>query len=203
MAAMAKKIDTSATLLAAAKKVLRKSGYSALSTRDVAAAAGVPLSQIHYHFGSKEGLLLALFEYLNDELLERQQAMFGNPALKLSEQWDLACTYLDEDLASGYVRVLQELWAAGYSNPQIAKVVRAGILRWQDLLTITARRAEERFGNFAGLASEDVAALVSAAFIGGEAFILLGAETRELPIRKALRSVGDLIRRLEAGQSKR
>ena len=203
MAAMAKKIDTGATLLAAAKKVLRKSGYSALSTRDVATAAGVPLSQIHYHFGSKDGMMLALFEYLNDELLDRQQAMFGNPALKLSEQWDLACTYLDEDLASGYVRVLQELWAAGYSNPQIAKVVRAGILRWQDLLTITARKAEGRFGSFAGLAPEDVAALVSAAFIGGEAFVLLGAETRELPIRKALRGVGDLIRRLEAGQSKR
>jgi AcrR family transcriptional regulator len=203
MAAMAKKIDTVATLLAAAKKVLRKGGYSALSTRDVAAAAGVPLSQIHYHFGSKDGMMLALFEYLNDELLHRQQAMFGNPALKLSEQWDLACTYLDEDLASGYVRVLQELWAAGYSNPQIAKVVRAGILRWQDLLTTTARKAEERFGSFDGLTPEDVAALVSAAFIGGEAFILLGAETRELPIRRALRRVGELIRRLEAGQSKR
>ena len=147
-----KKIDTSATLLAAAKKVLRKGGYSALSTRDVATAAGVPLSQIHYHFGSKEGLMLALFEYLNDELLDRQHAMFGNPALKLSEQWDLACTYLDEDLASGYVRVLQELWAAGYSNPQIAKVVRAGILRWQDLLTSDGRKAEKRFGSFAGLA---------------------------------------------------
>ena len=203
MAAMAKKIDTSATLLAAAKKALRKSGYSALSTRDVATAAGVPLSQIHYHFGSKEGLMLALFEYLNDELLDRQHTMFGNPALKLSEQWDLACTYLDEDLASGYVRVLQELWAAGYSNPQIAKVVRAGILRWQDLLTTTARKAEDRFGAFPGLASEDVAALVGAAFIGGEAYILLGAETRELPIRKALRGVGELIRRLESGQSKR
>jgi len=202
-AAMAKKIDTSATILAAAKKVLRKGGYSALSTRDVAAAAGVPLSQIHYHFGSKDGMMLALFEYLNDELLHRQQAMFGDPALKLSEQWDLACTYLDEDLASGYVRVLQELWAAGYSNPQIAKVVRVGILRWQDLLTITARKAEERFGSFAGLAPENVAALVGAAFIGGEAYILLGAETRELPVRKALRSVGDLIRKLEAGQSKR
>jgi AcrR family transcriptional regulator len=202
-AAMAKKIDTSATLLAAAKKVLRKGGYSALSTRDVATAAGVPLSQIHYHFGSKDGMMLALFEYLNDELLHRQQAMFGNPALKLSEQWDLACTYLDEDLASGYVRVLQELWAAGYSNPQIAKVVRAGILRWQDLLTLTARKAEERFGSFAGLAPEDVAALVGAAFIGGEAYILLGAETRELPVRKALRSVGELIRKLEKGQSQR
>ena len=184
MAAMAKKIDTSATLLAAAKKVLRKSGYSALSTRDVATAAGVPLSQIHYHFGSKEGLMLALFEYLNDELLHRQQAMFGNPALKLSEQWDLACTYLDEDLASGYVRVLQELWAAGYSNPQIAKVVRDGnpaLAGIADHDRAQGRRALWQL--LPDLAPEDVAALVGAAFIGSEAYVLLGAEIHGMPIR--------------------
>ena len=77
--ATAKKPDTGVALLEAAKKVLRQSGYSGLSTRDVAAAAGVPLSQIHYHFGSKQGLVLALFEYLNAQLLDRQQALFGNP----------------------------------------------------------------------------------------------------------------------------
>jgi DNA-binding transcriptional regulator YbjK len=38
--------------------VLRQSGCAALSTRDVAAAACVPLSQIHYHFGSNQGLVL-------------------------------------------------------------------------------------------------------------------------------------------------
>jgi len=66
--ALAKKAETSTTLLEAAKKVLRQNGHSGLSTRDVAAAAGVPLSQIHYHFGSKQGLMLALFDYLNTQL---------------------------------------------------------------------------------------------------------------------------------------
>ena len=65
--------------LEAAKKVLRQNGYSGLSTREVAAAAGVPLSQIHYHFGSKQGLVLALFEYLNAQLLDRQNALFARP----------------------------------------------------------------------------------------------------------------------------
>ena len=64
--AAARKMETGTSLLEAAKKVLRQNGYSGLSTRDVAAAAGVPLSQIHYHFGSKQGLVLALFDYLND-----------------------------------------------------------------------------------------------------------------------------------------
>src|SRR5688500_821204 len=98
--ALAKKPDTSVTLLEAAKKALRQNGYAGLSTRDVAAAAGVPLSQIHYHFGSKQGMVLALFEYLNAQLLDRQNALFHDPTLKISEQWDRACDYLDEDRKS-------------------------------------------------------------------------------------------------------
>src|SRR6187397_9423 len=86
--AAARKPETSTTLLDAAKTVLRQRGYAGLSTRDVAEVAGVPLSQIHYHFGSKQGMVLALFEYLNTQLLHRQQAMFADTSLKLSEQWD-------------------------------------------------------------------------------------------------------------------
>ena len=127
-------------MLEAAKKVLRQNGYSKLSTRDVAAAAGVPLSQIHYHFGSKQGMVLALFEYLNSQLLDRQAALFGDTTLKLSEQWDRACDYLDDDIASGYVRVLQELIAASWADAPVAKVVRAGITGWVDLITGLARR---------------------------------------------------------------
>src|SRR3954470_11324310 len=97
-----KKVETSTTLLEAAKKVLRQNGYAGLSTRDVAAAAGVPLSPIHYHFGSKQGMMLALFEYLNAQLLDRQNAMFGDTRLKLSEQWDRACDFLEDDIGSGF-----------------------------------------------------------------------------------------------------
>ena len=119
--------------------MLRQTAMPGLSTRDVAAAAGVPLSQIHYHFGSKQGLVLALFEYLNAQLLDRQNALFGDPSLKLSEQWDRACDYLDEDIASGYVRVLQELIAASWHDAEVAKVVRAGIMGWVDLIVGLAR----------------------------------------------------------------
>ena len=121
--ALAKKVETSTTLLEAAKKVLRQNGYAGLSTRDVAAAAAVPLSQIHYHFGSKQGLMLALFDYLNAQLLDRQNAMFHDTTLSLSQRWDRACDYLDEDIASGYVRVLQELIAASWSDPEVATLI--------------------------------------------------------------------------------
>ncbi len=198
-----KKVETSTTLLEAAKKVLRQNGYAALSTRDVAAAAGVPLSQIHYHFGSKQGMMLALFEYLNAQLLDRQNAMFGDADLKLSEQWDRACDYLDDDIASGYVRVLQELIAASWADAAVAQVVRTALMQWVDLVVGAARKAEREFGGLGPLTPEEVGAFTVNAFIGAESLYLLGFEKKGSPIRQALRRVGDLVRSAEAGSSKR
>ena len=201
--ALAKRPVTSTTLLEAAKKVLRQNGYSGLSTRDVAAAAGIPLSQIHYHFGSKQGMVLALFEYLNAQLLDRQNALFGDPTLKLSEQWDRACDYLDDDIASGYVRVLQELIAASWADAEVAKVVRAGLMGWFDLIVDVARKAETVLGGLGPFTPEEAAAFAGSAFIGAESLYLLGLEKKGSPMRQALRRVGDLIRMAEGASSKR
>ena len=200
--ALAKKPVTSTTLLEAAKKVLRQNGYAGLSTRDVAAAAGIPLSQIHYHFGSKQGMMLALFEYLNAQLLDRQNALFGDATLKLSEQWDRACDYLDDDIASGYVRILQELIAASFADAEVAKVVRDALMQWGDLINALARKAEHKFGAFGPFSAVEVGALVATAFMGVESMYLLGAEKKGVPLRQALRRVGDLIRIAEAAASR-
>jgi AcrR family transcriptional regulator len=188
---------TRTSILDAARSVLRERGYASLSTRGVAAVAGVPLSQIHYHFGSKQGMVLALFEFMNARLLERQNAMFADPSLTLSEQWDLACDYLDDDLATGYVRVLQELMAVGWTDPEIGRVVRDGVMGWIELLTDLARRAQDMYGPLGPFTPEDIAALVGAAFIGMEAYLLLGIEEQGLPLRRSLRRFGDVIRVLE------
>jgi AcrR family transcriptional regulator len=192
------KVETSLVVLEAAKKMVRQNGYSRLSTRDVAAAAGVPLSQIHYHFGSKQGMVLALFEHLNSQLLDRQDAMFHDSTLTLSQRWDRACDYLDEDIASGYVRVLQELIAASWADSPVAKVIQAGLMGWFKLLVELARRAEREFGGLGPFKAEEVAALVGGAFIGAESQHLLGMEKKGVPIRQALRRFGDLIRMMEA-----
>jgi len=201
--ALSRKPETSTTLLEAAKKVLRQNGYSGLSTRDVAAAAGVPLSQIHYHFGSKQGMVLALFEYLNAQLLDRQNTLFGDATLRLSEQWDCACEYLDDDIASGYVRVLQELIAASWADPVVAKVIRAGIMGWVDLIVNVARKAEHELGGLGPFTPEEAGAFAANAFIGAESLYLLGIEKRNSPVRQALRRVGELIRIAEGASSKR
>jgi AcrR family transcriptional regulator len=198
MVATLPKLAAREALLEAARQVLHDRGYAALSTREVAAAAGVPLSQIHYHFGSKQGLVLALFEYLDAQLLERQQALFNDASLSLADQWERACDYLDQDLASGYVRVMQELAAAGWADPAVGEVVRKSLEDWIGLVIGLARRFEARFGPLGPLSAEEVGALVSNAFIGAESLVLTGLEDpSRIPIRESLRRVGALIRTLE------
>ena len=51
-------LPTANRILVAVREVVLESGFAALSTRAVADRAGVPLSQIHYHFGSKEQMIL-------------------------------------------------------------------------------------------------------------------------------------------------
>lgn len=184
-------------LLEAAKSVLRERGYAALSTREVATVAGVPLSQIHYHFGSKQGLVLALFEYLDAQLLDRQQALYSDPALSLADQWDRACAYLDDDLASGYVRVMHELAAAGWADPAVGEVVRKSLEHWIGLVIELARRFEQQYGRLGPFTPEEVGALVSNAFIGAESLVLTGLDSPAIPLRESLRRVGALIRSLE------
>jgi AcrR family transcriptional regulator len=191
---LAKKLETSTVLLEAAKKILRQKGYSGLSTRDVAAAAGVPLSQIHYHFGSKQGMVLALFAYLNAQLLDRQNALFHDPQLTLSQQWDRACDFLEEDIASGYVRVLQELIAVSWADAEVAKLVRTGLISWFDLIAELAHKAERELGGLGPFSAREAAALIGSAFLGAESLYLLGSEKKGVPVRQALRRFGDLIR---------
>ena len=198
-----RKVETTRqAILDATQRVLRKSGFSGLSTRDVAVAAGVPLSQIHYHFASKTGLVVAMFERQNEQLLHRQTEMYADPSMPISAQWERACDYLDDDLKSGYVRTLMELWAASWSDPDLAKVMRTSIAGWMDLLTSVAKRAEKELGPLDPFAPEDISSLVGAAFIGAEAFLLLDFETKRIPVRRALRRIGEAIRRLEKAKRK-
>lgn len=151
------------------------------------------MSQIRYHFGSKEGLVLALFEYMNAALIERQAATFHRVDLTVSQKWARACDYLEQDLASGYVRVLQELMAVGWSNPAVGDAVRRAIAQWQGLILELVRDVEKRTGPLGPFRAEEITTLIGAAFLGSESMILLGFDDAQHPMRAALRRVGDLI----------
>jgi len=190
--------DTANSILDAAKQVLLEVGYARLSTRVIAEKAGVPLSQIHYHFGSKQKLVLAVLEVENQRLLDRQERMFESE-IPIWMQWERACDFLEEDLASGYVRVLHEMIAAGWSDPEIAGAVWGQMKGWQRILASVAERAEQQLGGLGPFTASEVGALAGLPFIGAEAYILLGVGESEIPARSALWKVGQVIRALEEG----
>jgi AcrR family transcriptional regulator len=155
------------------------------------------MSQIRYHFGSKEGMVLALFQYMNQQLIARQSDLFTDPAIPLSEKWNQACDYLDQDLASGYVRVLQEMIAVGWSNETIGDAVRRSLRMWRDLHVALAEEFRERHGSLGPFEPEDIAALVGQLFIGGENYVRLGSEAAGTPVRQAQRKIGRVLKTSE------
>jgi AcrR family transcriptional regulator len=188
--------DTASRIMEAARSCLLSDGYAGLSTRRVADAAGVPLSQIHYHFGSKQGMVLALLEYENAKLVDRQRRMYGAEA-PLWKRYEQACDFLEDDLASGYVRVLQEMLAAGWSDKEMARKMVGLLSAWLDVLNDVAAEATARFGGLGPFGPDDLALLIGLSFLGGEAVILLGDPEWDRRVHVVLRRVGDLIRSLE------
>ncbi len=183
-------------ILQATNDVLREQGGAATTTRVVAERAGVPLSLVHYHFGGRGGLLAALLEQENAKLVERQQAMYAGPE-PLADKWRTACHYLREDLRSGYVRVLWELWAASLADEQLAARWREAMASWRTLLEQVADKWAAEHGLELPLPSRALATLVANAFQGAEVEILAGVSEHEAPHLQALEACADLIERLE------
>jgi AcrR family transcriptional regulator len=190
--------QTRVSILAAARDCLLADGYAGLSTRRVAEAAEVPLSQIHYHFGSKQQLILEVLAAENARLLDRQRGLYSGNA-PLWKQWEQACAYLDDDLQSGYVRVLNELVAAAWSDPPLAAAVRDLIGGWFRLLGDVARRVADERGGLGPFTPEEIGALMGLPFVGAEPMLLLGFDDQALPARTALRKIGAVIRLFEEG----
>jgi len=184
-------------ILDAARDLLVERGYSGTSTRAVAERADSPLSLVHYHFGGKQQLLVALLERQNEELLERQRRLYAGPG-PLSEKWRIACRFLDDDVESGYVRVLWELWAAGLADPDLAGPWRTALKGWRDLIETVFEDWAADLQLTLPLPPPVVASLVGNIFQGIEIELLAGVSEHDAPHREALHQLGDLIEQAEA-----
>ena len=184
--------DTKALILDAARDALATDGYAQTTTRSIAERAGVQLSLVHYHFGGKQQLLAEVLTRENDRLLERQRELFAGPG-SVADKWRAACAYLDEDLRSGYVRILWELWAVGLSEPDLAARWRAAISGWRELIAQMAAEWSASLETPLPVSAQVLTTLVANAFQGAEAEILAGVDEQESPHLEALESIADLI----------
>ncbi len=86
------KADTKQRILDSAERLFAEQGFAATSLRSVINAAEVNLAAVHYHFGSKEGLIRAVFarrlDPMNRErlrLLDAAEAAAGGEAPPIEE----------------------------------------------------------------------------------------------------------------------
>ena len=183
-------------ILEAARATLLEGGTGGTSTRAVAERAGVPLSLVHYHFGSKQELLAAVLEHENELLLARQRELYAAPG-PLAEKWRTACAFLDEDIGSGYVRVLWELWAAGLADEALAERWRSAMGGWRELLESVVVAWAGELTLDLPLSPRAMAALITNIFQGVEVELLAGVGEDEAPHREVLDAIGALIDRTE------
>ena len=184
--------DTRALILDAARDALARDGYTKTTTRAIAERAGVQLSLVHYHFRTKQQLLAAVLARENELLLERQRALYASPE-PLATKWRTACAYLREDLRTGYVRILWELWAIGLADEELAARWRDAIAGWRDLLADVATQWEREHEIDLPISPRALATLVGNAFLGAEAEILAGVSEEDAPHLEALESCARLI----------
>ncbi|MGB7050843.1 MAG: helix-turn-helix domain-containing protein [Acidimicrobiales bacterium] len=118
-----RKADTRARLLAAAAELFASQGVDAVSVDAVAEAAGRTSGSVYAHFGSKQGLLLALLESLQDSalaLLLAEVAVSHSPEEELRAVWEHASGASD----GGWDLLQHELWLRAARDPDVAAVLR-------------------------------------------------------------------------------
>jgi AcrR family transcriptional regulator len=136
-----RKAQTRALLLAAAADLFADQGIDAVSVDAVAEAAGRTSGAVYAHFGSKQGLLLALLDSWRDSVLTvllAEVAVSESPSGQLAAVWgNLADT---SDAGTGRWAVLEhELWLRAARDPEVADVVRE---RNAEARRYSARRLE-------------------------------------------------------------
>jgi AcrR family transcriptional regulator len=126
--------ETKSRILDAAFRRLATEGYAALSVREIARDAGVNHALINYHFRTKDQLVIAVLDEANRQLLARQREMYAGPE-GYAEKWARARQFYRDDVASGFVRVQAELWAASFSNPPLREKFAPRILAWKKVVS--------------------------------------------------------------------
>jgi AcrR family transcriptional regulator len=205
--AVLEQVDTKGRILEAAFRRLTREGYAALSMREIGRDAGVNHALINYHFRSKDQLVIAVLDDANRRLLERQKRMYGAPG-GFAEKWAEARRFYKSDLASGFVRMQAELWAASLSDPGLRAKFLPRLTAWKEVVRGAVRDA---VGTLAAngvtlpppFDAEVIACWISEFWLGMEFVDLIGGAEEQRGHRRALDAMHKLLEELDARVQKK
>jgi AcrR family transcriptional regulator len=159
--------QTRARILDAALQALRDEGIAGISARSIARHGGFNQALIFYHFGSVEGLLVAVARSES----ERRSALYA-PALaevsSLPELVAVARRLHDEEFQAGTVAALTQMLAGAVGSEDLSRGIAESLRPWTDLVgeTIDRLLGDTPFGDL--LPHDDLTSGVAALFLGIE-----------------------------------
>jgi len=191
--------DTKTRILDAAFRCLATSGYTALSVREIARDAGVNHALISYYFGTKDRLVIAVLDEANRQLLQRQRQMYASPG-GFAAKWAEARRFYENDVASGFVRVQAELYAASLSNAGLREEFLPRIQAWKLVVLEAVREALDLHQPPLPPAfdAEAIASLISEFWLGMEFARLIGGSAEKARHERALDAVEQMLTALDA-----
>ncbi|TQF11458.1 TetR/AcrR family transcriptional regulator [Myxococcus llanfairpwllgwyngyllgogerychwyrndrobwllllantysiliogogogochensis] len=115
--------DARERLIAASSRVLAERGYDATTVKEVARVAGVNQGLVHYYFGSKDALLLAVTREHSQQYAEELRQLREETPLEQLADTSFAWgeSHLRESPAQ--FRLRYELFALGLRNPELTSAV--------------------------------------------------------------------------------
>ncbi len=173
-------------------RVMAERGYEKASIQSIAKEAGLAPGLIHYHFKTKQDILMALVNWIASSATERLEHMNK----QLSDPWDKLTAFINARLATGETEMPEVVSAwvviAGESirQPEIKKV-------YQDLIERQLEMLNELIANVwegKSISSNEVinlSAIVLAAMEG--AFQLSATASDVMPQNYAAESLLELI----------
>ncbi|MGD0473169.1 MAG: TetR/AcrR family transcriptional regulator [Candidatus Velthaea sp.] len=154
-------------------------GFAGTSVADVSAATGLEKGGVYNHFGSKDDLALAAFDYAAAVLRERLETAFrahADGADRLRAMFDVYRVLSEQPFLKGGCPILNTAVEADDTHPALLRRARAAMNGWLRLV-VEALEAGRLAGQFrADLDAAAVANTIVAALEGG---ILLAKLYRE------------------------
>ncbi len=160
-------VTTKGRIIDAAFVTIREVGYSGASARAIAATGGFNQALIFYHFGGVDQALLAALDASAEARLARYHERF-DPIEALPAMVAEAHELFKEDVASGHVKLLAELVAAGASKPALGREVVARVDPWLSFTRETFDRLMGPSPLAPFINSSDAAYALTALYLGME-----------------------------------
>jgi TetR/AcrR family transcriptional regulator len=185
-------LDTRTLILDATEKIMVEEGYAGVSSRKVAAKAGLKSNVLHYYFPTMDALFIAAFQRLEDGY-DQRFARAAASDLPLHNLWLLA-------RESVSAKLILEFTALASHRPAVREIIGRSARRDRSIMTAALDCVFTRYG----IDRDELPPKVVAILMAGLTRALsteraLGADDGHA---EALAFVDRLLGRLEPGQSK-